>query len=261
MKNKKIELRQMVFLSMFAAVTIILATIPQVGMISIGPITLTTLHIPVLLGVVILKPKFSLALGVIFGLASMTIAFTRAVSPFDLAFRNPLVSVLPRALFGVGVWGVFHGFNKLNKTMLGKMIIFLIVISLVSVATFNTLYPFLRFWEINNAMLVTSVTVMLIALILLITIYLSSKKNEGVYAVASTFVVGTLIHTILVLFAMLIFARGPLIETFGEEFMGVAFMVFVANGVLEALAAIIIAVPIYIAIQYINNDEEEKKKV
>ncbi|MPN22244.1 hypothetical protein SDC9_169627 [bioreactor metagenome] len=70
-------------------------------MIQIGPVALTILHIPVIIAAILFQVEGGLIVGLTFGLTSWFVAATRAATPIDLLFVNPLVSVLPRVLFGI----------------------------------------------------------------------------------------------------------------------------------------------------------------
>ena len=96
MKNKDLTT-----LAMIIAITIVLGIVPNIGIIQIGAISLTILHIPVIVASFILGIKGGIITGLAFGLSSLYVAATRAYTPIDLLFVNPLISVLPRVLFGL----------------------------------------------------------------------------------------------------------------------------------------------------------------
>lgn len=117
MKTKEIT-----YLGLLMALTVLLGVIPNIGIIQVGPVSITILHIPVIMASVMFDIKGGLIVGTTFGLTSMYVAMTRAASPIDLLFVNPLVSVVPRALFGLacGVLCYFVDENsKLKYAMIG----------------------------------------------------------------------------------------------------------------------------------------------
>ena len=123
--NKKLSVYELVLTSIIGAVILILAFVPNVGFIQVLPgVAVTIIHIPVIIGAFILGWRENLFLGAIFGLSSLLVAATRPTSAFDLAFINPLVSVLPRMLFGVSAHFIARGFKKINDLKFGKLIIF-----------------------------------------------------------------------------------------------------------------------------------------
>lgn len=70
-------------------------------------ISITVIHIPAILGALLEGPIVGSGIGAIFGLFSMIQANIGPNGPIDLAFRNPLVSVLPRVLFPIATWGIY----------------------------------------------------------------------------------------------------------------------------------------------------------
>jgi len=99
---KKYNLGDFVFGAILFAIIVLMAFVPSVGYIPIipGVAYATLLHIPVLIGAIFLGWKWGLALGLTFGISSMTQAFL-IMGPANAPFTNPIVSVLPRVLIGV----------------------------------------------------------------------------------------------------------------------------------------------------------------
>jgi hypothetical protein len=85
--------------ALLIALIVVMAIVPQLGFISLFGVALTLIHIPVLIGA-LLFPKYGWVYGLTFGLTSLFVALTRPVTPIDLLFQNPLVSVAPRLAFG-----------------------------------------------------------------------------------------------------------------------------------------------------------------
>ena len=72
-----------------------------------GGISLTIMHVPVIIGAILEGPIVGLVIGLIFGLFSMLQAAIAPMGPADVWFTNPLLAVLPRILIGpiaAGVW-------------------------------------------------------------------------------------------------------------------------------------------------------------
>ncbi len=113
MRNKKVL--EMTTLAMFASIIFLMAWFPQIGFIAIPAlgVSITIVHIPVIIGAMYGGRKVGLYLGLVFGLSSWAMALMRASQPFDLMFQNPILAVVPRALFGLSVWYVFAAFKKL----------------------------------------------------------------------------------------------------------------------------------------------------
>lgn len=125
MKNTK----KFTLTAMFLAILLLLASVPLLGFIPIGPINATTMHIPVIIASIVLGPKIGGSLGGVFGLISMirsTIIVTPAsfvFSPFVAVFGTEhgslkalLIAFIPRILIGIVPYFVYTGLTKLFKS-------------------------------------------------------------------------------------------------------------------------------------------------
>lgn len=112
MRNKKTL--EMTTMAMFIAIIVVMAMIPQVGFFQYGGVAITTLHVPVIIGAIYGGRKFGLVLGTAFGVFSLIVAYLRP-GPVDVVFQNPVISILPRALFGLATAYIFIGMQKLIK--------------------------------------------------------------------------------------------------------------------------------------------------
>ena len=115
--------RNIVMTAMFGAIIFILAFTP-IGFINLGIARATTVHIPVILGSILLGPKVGAILGFLFGLTSL---ITNTMLPVPLSFVfSPLIPVpgtdsgtplalivcfLPRILAGVVPYFVYKFFQ------------------------------------------------------------------------------------------------------------------------------------------------------
>ena len=88
--------RKLVSAGMLSAISIILGMTP-LGIIPIGPLSATTMHLPVIIGAVLEGPVVGLIIGAIFGGFSLYQAASGG-SVLAPLFMNPLVSILPRLL-------------------------------------------------------------------------------------------------------------------------------------------------------------------
>lgn len=98
--------------ALFMAITIVMALVPNLGMINIGIVSITIMHIPVIIAGLVLGMRGALINALAFGVSAMVIAAMRPVGPLDVFFVNPLVSVLPRILFGLSVGVIFGSLSK-----------------------------------------------------------------------------------------------------------------------------------------------------
>ena len=89
MKQKKRDTRWMVSVALMAAIVIVLANTP-LGMIQLPLVKATTVHIPVIIGAILLGPKAGVILGFVFGMCSL-LSNTMAPTLLSFAF-SPFLS-------------------------------------------------------------------------------------------------------------------------------------------------------------------------
>ncbi|GAB6085565.1 ECF transporter S component [Alkaliphilus crotonatoxidans] len=94
MKNKALSPKKMAIAGVLGALTVVLSVTPFLGFIPIGTISVTTMHIPIIIAAILAGPQVALFVGLIFGISS----FIRATPGF---FSDPLVSILPRIFIGL----------------------------------------------------------------------------------------------------------------------------------------------------------------
>ena len=102
MKTKKHDTRWMVSVALMAAIVIVLANTP-LGMIQLPIIKATTVHIPVILGAILLGPGAGAILGAVFGICS-PVSNTMAPTLLSFAF-SPFLSTtgIPGALKAIWI--------------------------------------------------------------------------------------------------------------------------------------------------------------
>lgn len=93
------------------AVSIVLILTP-LGMIPwFAGASLTTMHVPAIIGAILGGPVVGLVAGGIFGAAALVRAAVAPNGPFDVFFVNPIVSLFPRLLFPIVAWLVYRAFR------------------------------------------------------------------------------------------------------------------------------------------------------
>ena len=104
-KKSGITIRELTIIGLLAGITIALA-VSGYGIIPLGPLNVTTLHVPTLIGAIVEGPKVGAFVGFIFGCYSLwqNITAPNILSPL---FINPIISVLPRILFPVLAYLVY----------------------------------------------------------------------------------------------------------------------------------------------------------
>ena len=102
MKTKKHDTRWMVSVALMAAIVIVLANTP-LGMIQLPIIKATTVHIPGILGAILLGPGAGAILGAVFGICSL-VSNTMAPTLLSFAF-SPFLSTtgIPGALKAIWI--------------------------------------------------------------------------------------------------------------------------------------------------------------
>lgn len=126
MKQKKLDTRYMATLAMFCGVLLVMG-ITGIGFIPFPVIKATTMHIPVILGAVLLGPSAGAVLGGVFGLCSVWVNTTSpgllsfAFSPFMTTeglpgvLKSLWIALGCRILFGVIAGWLWRLFKKILR--------------------------------------------------------------------------------------------------------------------------------------------------
>lgn len=126
MRNSKIL--GLVQVALLGAIVFILAFTPGIGYIPLGVTRATIVHIPVIIGSVLLGPKKGALLGFLFGLTSFLInTFTPTLTSFTFTpfynggnFWSLVICFVPRILVGVVPYFVYRGFQKLGEKLAAR---------------------------------------------------------------------------------------------------------------------------------------------
>lgn len=118
--------RDMVMTASIAAIIVILSFTP-IGYIPLGFMNATTIHIPVIIGAILLGPKCGMLLGLTFGLTSMwkatfmpnatSFVFSPfvTVGAFSGNWKSVIICLVPRILIGLVAYYVYVFFMKIMK--------------------------------------------------------------------------------------------------------------------------------------------------
>lgn len=152
MKTKKTDIRWMVSVALMAAIVIVLANTP-LGMIQLPIIKATTVHIPVIIGAVLLGPNAGAILGFVFGMCSLisntmaptllSFAFSPFMSTTGLlgAVKALWVSVGCRILIGVAAGWLWILIKKIKMNQMVSLIVTGFLGSMVNtVAVMGSIY-------------------------------------------------------------------------------------------------------------------------
>lgn len=104
--------RQRAAFAVLTAIVLFLA-ISGWGIIASGKLSVTIIHIPIIIGTIVLGLPEGLALAGIFGISTMMRAASYPEGSLDALFQNPLVSVWPRLMIPVVVRLVWKGVRRI----------------------------------------------------------------------------------------------------------------------------------------------------
>jgi uncharacterized membrane protein len=240
-----VKTQELILVSLFSAIILILAMVPNVGLISFGAVAITIIHIPVLIGAMTLKRVSSVfVLGLLFGLGSLFAALTRGSTPIDLAFINPLISVLPRILFALIAFYIFKGSRFVIKSLpyVASLSILTVIMLIMSIGLYNYL--------VSSETLNTFVSIIVssvIWIVITVFMYVQTKKRPTIMFIPLTSLVSTLLHTVLVLSALVIVEPSLFNFTFGVA-VNVIYGIMISNGLLEAVVAVFVVTPVVTAL-------------
>ena len=123
--NQSKKTVKMVLAGVMAALIIVMASVPFLGYIPLGVINATIIHIPVIIGAILLGPKYGAFLGFVFGMTSIVKnTFSPNLTSFVFSpfyqmgeyggnFYSVIISLVPRILIGVVSYYVYQGLRKL----------------------------------------------------------------------------------------------------------------------------------------------------
>lgn len=141
----------MVMTALFIAIIVVMTFVPNVGYINLIIIKATLLHVPVIVGSIVLGPKNGAVLGGVFGLTSLikntlepsllSFAFSPFYSLGDVGgnFFSVIIAMVPRILVGVIPYFVYKGLMQVMKNFKGRRLVAIPVASAVGSLTNNVL--------------------------------------------------------------------------------------------------------------------------
>ncbi len=251
---KKNSIQDLTLTAVFAAIILVMIFVPQLGFITLTPfVSVTIVHIPVLIGVFLLPKRYGILLGLLFGLGSWIRSFT-PMGPLDTAFQYPWISVLPRLLFAIAAIYVYQGLKSIEGKFKNSDIY--IFGAVVLITLFGTFFGFKAIADFTGWNMDFLTILALLVVGIFITLYFAFVKSNDSkrILIPSVLIISTVIHTLLVLTALVLFVPQNIIDLFGTtDLFGVVYTVAVTNGLVEALAAALIGTPIIIALQTVKN--------
>ncbi|MCV3295650.1 MAG: ECF transporter S component [Oenococcus sp.] len=150
---RKTRAFKLAILALFIAFILIQNFVPLFGYIPIGPLSLTTIHITVIIAAIVLGPLPGGILGGVWGLLSLIRAFAAPTSPVEpLIFTNPLIAILPRILIAIVAAYLFIFLTKIRvKKAFAMMLAGLAGALTNTVLVLGMIYLFYRTPEVASA--------------------------------------------------------------------------------------------------------------
>ncbi len=245
---------KLVLSAILGAIVLVMYFIPQVGFIRFGPILATTLHIPVILGAIYGGPYVGMAVGLFFGILSVTQAPADPTFGFAWAtgeFRNYALvvvnAIVPRVLIGLTSAIVYKWAKKIPGkiskailTVIGTAMLGYSIYKLIDLISagggFSTYYMFI---------------ILIIAIVgvgIWLALSLKGKSLSSVLAAGT----GSLTNTILFLGLAYLFFKDVFanaLEITRLEVANILVSVGTVNGTLELVVSIILITAIAAALK------------
>ncbi len=134
----------------FTAIILMMSTIPFLGYIPLGFMNATIIHVPVIIGAIVLGPKYGAWLGLVFGLTSLVKAtLTPTVTSFVFSpfitiggysgnMWSVVIAIVPRICIGIAAYYAYETASRMLKGKKGGRTISLWIAGIVGSMT-NTL--------------------------------------------------------------------------------------------------------------------------
>lgn len=141
--------KQMVLTALFMGIVFVMGLWPQLGFIQLGPLVqVTIIHIPVIIGGIFLGSKSGLLIGLAFGFGSFMNSMSSGVL-FAPVFANPLVSIVPRMIFGYSVHYIYSLFKKVIRK--NTLLTYGLTAALATIFHSLMVVPLMFIFGMNNA--------------------------------------------------------------------------------------------------------------
>lgn len=114
--NTNAKTYRLVIRAALVALIALQTMVPMLGYIPLGFMSLTIIHITVIIAAVLFGPWDGMFVGLVWGLMTMVRAYAAPTTPLDtMIFTNPIVAVVPRVLVGLVAAWTFRAVYKLSK--------------------------------------------------------------------------------------------------------------------------------------------------
>lgn len=244
MNKKSISSRKLVTAAMLGAIIIVLSLTP-LGLIPLGFINATTMHIPVIIGAIAEGPVVGALVGLIFGVSSLLNALLRNPSPVSFVFYNPLISVLPRVLIGITSYYAYKACQNIGDKKLKNLSKILWIA--ISIGLIYLLYK-----NISEGKSLLNIIFVIILLALVIGLFMYSRKSKKDFPIAIGAFVGSMTNTILVLGGIYLIYAESYVKTLGlpmDSARSAILGVTITSGIPEAILSVILSTAVIKALK------------
>lgn len=244
MNKKSISSRKLVTAAMLGAITIVLSLTP-LGLIPLGFINATTMHIPVIIGAIAEGPIVGALVGLIFGVSSLLNALLRNPSPVSFVFYNPLISVLPRVLIGITSYYAYKACQNIGDKKLKNLSKILWIA--ISIGLIYLLYK-----NITEGKSLLNIIFVIILLAVVIGLFMYSRKSKKDFPIAIGAFVGSMTNTILVLGGIYLIYAESYVKTLGlpmDSARSAILGVTITSGIPEAILSVILSTAVIKALK------------
>ena len=115
MKRRQ-QIQRSTIRSILIAIIILQDFVPFLGNIPVGPLSITTMHVTVIIAAIVVGPVDGAIIGGVWGILTWVRAFVAPSSPLaPLVMVNPLVSVVPRIMIGLVAGYLYRWLARLSK--------------------------------------------------------------------------------------------------------------------------------------------------
>ena len=115
MKRRQ-QIQRSTIRSILIAIIILQDFIPFLGNIPLGPLSITTMHVTVIIAAIVVSPVDGAIIGGVWGVLTWVRAFVAPSSPLaPLVMVNPLVSVFPRVMIGLAAGYLYRWMDRLTR--------------------------------------------------------------------------------------------------------------------------------------------------
>ena len=176
--------RKIVITGIMGAISIFLG-VTRWGFIPwFGGISLTIMHVPVIIGAILEGPVVGVLIGLIFGVASLIQAAVAPNGPGDVIFTNPFISVLPRLFIGPVAWFVWSLLKRWPPVGLvvaglaGSMTNTILVLGAIGVLGILP-WPAIGAYIISNGLLEAALSAVLVLLVCSAWMQIDVSRKKG----------------------------------------------------------------------------------